>query len=88
MTKAEKQAKEKLRKLHAAQEKAFLLDLREVLVKHNAKIVAKSYGHAYCSSSVEIEVWIDKNQFAVGDEIVMDVGRTDDTIELTPESLE
>jgi len=88
MTKAEKRAKEKLRKIHAAQEKTFLLDLREVLIKHKAKIIATSYGYGYGQSSAEVDAKIGDNRFALGDEIVVDVSRCDSEIELTPESLE
>lgn len=62
MTKGER----KKQKRQETAEKAFKADLKALLLKHNAKIVAQSHGGAYCSSSVNLEIHIEDSEFEIG----------------------
>ena len=50
------------------EEKAFNRDLNALLLKHKAKIVARSHGGAYCSSDVSLVVHIGDQSFEIGED--------------------
>lgn len=66
MTKGERKKREQKRRRQEIAEKAFKADLKALLLKHNAKIVAQSHGGAYFSSTVDLEVHIEDNEFEIG----------------------
>lgn len=66
MTKGERKKREQKHRRQEIAEKVFKADLKALLLKHNAKIVAQSHGGAYCSSSVNLEIHIEDNEFEIG----------------------
>ena len=67
MTKGERKKLEKQRERWAQEKKAFNRDLNALLLKHKAKIVARSHGGTYhYPTTVNLEAQIGKNSFDIG----------------------